>query len=91
MKKTNETILISNDGIGVIEAMETVVKAMKDIAPDFKSCDGVLEWDISKNVPGYSVKIYDEGVSKPQRIVVGKAKRKFVPKSPVDGFVGFTK
>ena len=76
MNKTNETILITNDGIGMIEAMETVIKAMKEIVPEFSSNDGVLEWDVSKNVPGYSVKIYDEGVSKPQKIVVGKAKRR---------------
>lgn len=84
MKKTSETVLIANDGIGVIEAMETVIKAMKDIVPAFSSNDGVLEWDVSKNVPGYSVKIIDEGVGKAQRIVVGKAKRKSAQKEQAE-------
>jgi len=75
MEKSNETIIVTNDGLGLIEAMEAVIKAMKDIAPEFSEKDGVLTWDVSKNVPGYSVKLVDEGVGKAQKIVVGKVKR----------------
>ena len=83
MSKKNETIIVTNDGIGLIEAMETVIKAMKNIAPVYSEEDGKLIWDVSKNVPGYSVKLVDEGVGEANRIVVGKAKRsrKAVPQA----------
>ena len=85
MQKSSETILITNDGLGVIEAMEAVIKAMKDISPEFSEENGILTWDVSKNAPGYSVKLVDEGVGKAQKIVVGKAKR--VRKAPTLAFM----
>ena len=79
MGKITETTIVT-DGIGLIDAMEVIIRAMKDIAPVCSEENGVLTWDVSKNVPGYSVKLVDEGVGKAQKIYVGKAKR--VRKAP---------
>ena len=74
--KTTSVILELNDGINVADGMEIIMAALKDIEPKFNSPErGVLEWDVSKNVPGYSVKVRDEGVGKPHKYIVSKAKR----------------
>ena len=70
-KDTTFTIEL-HDGIGIVDAMQILQDALKEIDTKLEYSDGYLEWDISKNVPGYSVKMRDEGVGYPQKFVVGK-------------------
>ena len=72
-KQTNVLIEL-NDGIGIVDGLEIVGKALKEIDTKIEFGDGYLEWDISKNVPGYSVKMRDEGIGLPHKFIVGKAR-----------------
>ena len=73
-KDTTVTIEL-HDGIGFVDALDILRDALKEIDTKLEQGDGYLEWDISKNVPGYSVKMRDEGVDKPRKFIVGKAHR----------------
>ena len=73
--KTLEYVLELNDGITLLEGMEIYKQAMKDIAPVNVDGDGYLGWDMSSNVPGWTVELRDYGVGKPQRVIIGKAPR----------------
>ena len=73
-KDTTVTIEL-HDGIGIADGLEIVQDALKEIDTKLECGDGYLEWDISKNVPGYIVKMRDEGIGKPQKFIVGKAPR----------------
>ena len=74
--KAVTVVIEANDGIGAIDAMQAVLNAMKDIDTKAEMIGGnQIQWDISKNAPGYSVIMRDEGVGKPMKYVVGKAKR----------------
>ena len=64
-----------NDGIGVADALQILQNALKEIDTKVEHGDGYLEWDISKNVPGYSVKMRDVGVDCPKQFIIGKANR----------------
>lgn len=73
--KTTKFEIELNDGITLLEGMEIYKQAMKDIAPVNVDGDGYLGWDMSNNVPGWTVEVRDYGVGKPQRIIIGKAPR----------------
>lgn len=77
-KLKDATIIVeTHDYIGIGDAFGIIQEALKEISTEAEILDGnVIEWDVSKNVPGYSVKLRDEGVDKPRRIIVGKAKKK---------------
>lgn len=75
--KTTNVVIELNDGVGIIDGLGAILSAMKELDTKVEVLENhVLEWDISKNAPGYSVKMRDEGVGKPHKFVVGKAKRK---------------
>ena len=75
-KKTVNVVLEINDDIGIVDGLKIVYDALQEIDTQVEVPEkGVVEWDISKNVPGYSVKMRDEGIGLPTKFVVGKAKR----------------
>lgn len=63
-----------NDGIGIADGLDVVRNALREIDTKLECGDGYLEWDISKNVPGYIVKMRDDGIGYPHRFIVWKAK-----------------
>ena len=74
--KTINVTLELNDGIGIVDGLQIVQNALKAIDTKCEIPEnGVVEWDISKNVPGYIVKMRDEGIGAPTKFGVGKAKR----------------
>ena len=73
--KQTKVMIELNDGIGIVDGLAIVQQALKEIDTQMETGEGYLEWDISKNVPGYSVKMRDEGVGQPHKFIVGKAKR----------------
>lgn len=74
-QKVINVALELNDGIGIVDGLKIVQDALKEVNTKVEHGDGYIEWDISYNVPGYSVKMRDEGVDKPTKFIVGKAKR----------------
>ena len=74
--KINNVTIELHDGIGFVDALQILQEAMKEIDTKVEVLDGnMLEWDLSKHTPGYSVKMRDEGIGKPHKFVVGKAPR----------------
>ena len=73
--KTTKFEIELNDGIGIADGLDIVREALREIDTKLECGDGYLEWDISKNVPGYSVKMRDDGIGYPHRFIVGKAPR----------------
>ena len=76
MEKQINLAIELNDGIKIIDGLNVILNAMKEISTKAEMPGGgVIEWDLSKNVPGYSMKMRDEGVNVPKKFIVGKAKR----------------
>ena len=73
--KNSQYVFELNDGITLLDGREIYKQAMKDIAPVNVDGDGYLGWDMSSNVPGWTVEVRDYGVGKPQRVIIGKAPR----------------
>ena len=73
-KQTTFTVEL-NDGIGIVDGLRIVQDALKEIDTKLECGDGYLEWDISKNVPGFSVKMRDDGIGYPHKFIVAKAPR----------------
>lgn len=73
--KTTKFEIELNDGIGIADGLDIVREALREIDTKLECGDGYLEWDISKNVPGYSVKMRDDGIGYPHKFIVGKAPR----------------
>lgn len=72
--KTTNVVIELNDGIGIVDGLGVILEALKEIDTKVEVLEGnVLEWDISKRTPEYSVKMRDEGIGKPHKFVVGNA------------------
>jgi len=82
--KNTRLIIELNDGIGVIDGLEAILNAMKDLDTHGEMAGGnVIEWDLSKNVPGFNIKMRDECVGVPMKYIVWKAKRTRKSPTPV--------
>lgn len=74
--KVKNVAIELRDGIGLADALCILQEALKEIDTKVEVLDeNVLEWDLSKRTPGYSVKMRDEGIGQPHKFVVGKAPR----------------
>ena len=74
MSKGKDTTFVIelHDELGIVDGLDIVREALKEIDTKIEFGDGYLEWDISKNVPGYSVKMRDEGIGYPGKFIVRK-------------------
>lgn len=74
--KTVNIAIELNDGIGIADGLAVVQDALKEIDTQVEVLeDNMLQWDLSKHTPGYTVLMRDEGVGKPHKFIVGKAPR----------------
>lgn len=77
MGKNKNFYIEVNDDLGIVKALEVVREALREIDTKVEndSESNAIQWDISKNVPGYSVVMRDEGFGLPTKFIVGKAPR----------------
>lgn len=76
MAKNPNVFIEIKDGLKVDVVLGVLQDALKEIDTQCEVLEGnVVQWNISKNVPGYSVIMRDEGVGEPMKFVVGKAPR----------------
>lgn len=60
-----ELKILHDDSVNELEACEAVLKAWKEIDTQIEYGEGrKVMWDLSKNVPGYSVKLVLDGADR---------------------------
>lgn len=76
MAKNPNVFIEIKDGLKVDVVLGVLQDALKEIDTQCEVMEGnMVQWNISKNVPGYSVIMRDEGMGEPMKFIVGKAPR----------------
>ena len=68
-----DVVIEINDRIGIVDGLQAILNGLKEIDTQVEVDGSAVQWDISKNAPGYRVIMRDEGVGSPSKFIVRKA------------------